>query len=254
MQYTPPKIVWYSLIFLTLSSLWTYQCSALDLAVRPAFSIWDIKIGEKVFNLDDSVVGEIGCGTGGGPIGKSISSFKLFQECDLNSLNLYELVFSYDDEQQYIAKALNIQNLAMTAVTTVYSHQAIVSLLADTNGDIVGYRIVSDPSAPIQQRARTVAMGKALLNRFRNWEPNCIDKPPAKGEMPIADLFVKTTCNAFSPDGSISFLLDMSYFRKAGQNAININTQNINTGYFEGRTVLTVINSSYPNASLFVEK
>ena len=250
MQYTFAKIIFFKPIYVALFIFsWNYHCFALELVIRPTFSIWDVELGRNVSELNDAIVGEIGCGTGGGPIGKPLISFKNFKDCDLSISNLYELAFTYDDEKQYIAKALNIQHRAMTAITTVYSHQVIISILVQPNGEIVGFRIISDPRAQVEQRSRIVALGKVLLNRFSKWDIKCVDKFPEPGEMPVGNLFIKSTCTGLSPDLSVSLRLDMSYFRKDGQNAVNPETQNINTGYFEGKTHLTILRSSFPNKS-----
>ena len=48
------------------------------LTVVPEFTVWDVKIGSSVFDLLDTSVSDIACGTNGGPMSLTLSSFGEF--------------------------------------------------------------------------------------------------------------------------------------------------------------------------------
>ena len=73
--------------------------------IEPVFSIWDVVLGQPVSQVPKSAVGEIACGTAGGPPGVMLGSLEDFATCPPEPSGLHEVAFSYDDEQDYIAMA-----------------------------------------------------------------------------------------------------------------------------------------------------
>ena len=158
------RIIFVIIIFLgfALNSTLMSDQRLHKLSVVPGFTIWDVKIGSPISNLSDTSVSDIACGTNGGPMSLVISSFEKFSKCRSEDSGLFEIAFTYDDEEQYIAKALNIQTNSMTEVTTVLAHRVIPSILVSSDGIIKGIRIMTDPRVPARDRARAITLGKTF--------------------------------------------------------------------------------------------
>lgn len=222
---------------LLCSGLFTSAAFANDeVQVEPVYSIWDVQLGQPVSQLPDTEVAEIACGTSGGPPGQSLASFEDYMSCMPEPSGLYEVQFIYDDELDYIARALEVEYQFLRAGTSVYAHPVIVSVLVDAEGIVQGRRIVTDDR--ISDLARRTAY--TLINNFKaqysEWSLECADIPMQEGELPVGNEFIHEICSGQSPDGSTLISIEASYLRKKGQLAINQETQQVNVGYFESQT------------------
>jgi hypothetical protein len=57
-----------------------------------------------------------------------------------------------------------------------------------------------------------------------------------EGEQPVGNQFIHRVCAAENPDGSgTQIRLESSFLRKKGQEGINLETRQVNTGYFESK-------------------
>lgn len=204
--------------------------------IKPVYSIWDVTLGQPVSTLPDAEVAEIACGTSGGPPGQTLVSFRDFMSCTPEPSGLVEVQFIYDDEQDYIARALEVEYQFLRGGTSVYAHPVIVSVLIDPEGIVQGRRIVTDDR--IADLARRTAY--TLINNFKaqysNWTLTCVDIPMQEGELPVGDEFIHQQCTGQSPDGGSFVAIESSYLRKKGQIATNQETQQVNIGYFESKT------------------
>ena len=204
--------------------------------VEPLFSIWDVKLGQSVSQVPDFEVGEIACGTFGGPQGKSLKSFGEFLSCKAEQSELREIVFTYDDEQDYIARALSSEHRFLYGGTSVYAHPVIVSLLVDPVGVVQGRRIFTDDRINDRERRTAVTLITNLKARYGKWSLNCTDIPMKEGEQPVGSLFIHERCTGHSPDGNTQISMEASYLRKKGQRGVNRESQEVNKGYFESQT------------------
>ena len=240
------RIIFVIIIFLgfALNSTLMSDQRLHKLSVVPGFTIWDVKIGSPISNLSDTSVSDIACGTNGGPMSLVISSFEKFSKCRSEDSGLFEIAFTYDDEEQYIAKALNIQTNSMTEVTTVLAHRVIPSILVSSDGIIKGIRIMTDSRVPARDRARAITLGRTFENKYKGWNLNCSDSPLSDDELQISSHHIKKTCTGESNKLNLKLRLDIRYLRKKGQTGINKNTQKINRGYFESYTRLEIIDRS----------
>lgn len=204
--------------------------------IEPVFSIWDAKLGQPVSQLPDARVGEIACGTDGGPPGQSLASFKDFMTCTPEPSGLREVEFSYDDEQDYIARALEVEFKFLRGGTTVFAHPVIVSLLVDPAGLVQGRRIVTDNRISINDRRTAFTLISNFKARYSKWALSCDDIAMKEGEQPVGDQFVHQRCTGTDPEGASRIAIEASYLRKKGQEAVNIETQTVNMGYFESQT------------------
>jgi hypothetical protein len=226
-----------ALIGLALSgyAAWV-QPSLAQAQFEPVYSIWDVTLGQHVSELPDTQVAEIACGTGGGPMGQALATFEEFAACPAEPSGLHEVGFIYDDEQDYIARALEVEYRFLQAGTTVYAHPVIVSLLIDADGIVQGRRIVTDDRASDLTRRTAYTLIRNFQAQFGDWGLDCTDIPMEDGELPVGDAFFHQICSGQSPDGGTRIAVEASYLRKKGQDAVNQETQQVNVGYFESQT------------------
>ena len=100
-------------------------------SLAPSFAIWDVKLGQPVTEIPDTGAAVIACGTHGGPSSIEMKSFADWQQCDPEASGLREVAFTYDDEKDYVARAMEMEFRALAAGTSVYAHPVIVSILVD---------------------------------------------------------------------------------------------------------------------------
>jgi hypothetical protein len=226
----------------------TTAVSPTDQHVAPVFSIWDVALGQPVADLPDTAVADIACGTAGGPPGQSLASFADFLSCMPETSGLYEVQFIYDDEQDYIARALELEYRFLRGGTSVYAHPVIVSLLVDAAGAVQGRRIVTDNRASDLDRRTAFTLINNFKAQYDGWSLDCTDIPMQEGELPVGNEFVHEVCTGQSPDGGTRIAVEATYLRKKGQLAVNQQTQQVNVGYFESQTHFEEVLSPYEPA------
>jgi hypothetical protein len=204
--------------------------------IAPVLSIWDIALGQPVTDVPEIAVGEIACGTAGGPPGQPLPAFDDYMTCAPEASGLREIAFSYDDEQDYIARALEAQYRFLQGGTSVFAHPVIVSLLVDASGLVQGRRIVTDDRISDTDRRTAVTLSRNFKARFGAWSLSCTDLPMQEGEQRVGNQFIHEFCTGESPDGTSLIAIEASFLRKKGQRAISQETQTVNTGYFESQT------------------
>jgi len=204
--------------------------------VKPAYSIWDVELGQPLSQARDGDVGAIACGTDGGPPGQELRSFNDYMTCTPEASGLREVYFTYDDEQDYITLALEVAYQFLKGGTSVYAQPVIVSLLVDEAGIVQGRRIVTDDRTSDYDRRNAYTLSRNFKARYGKWSLNCNDVPMQEGEQPVGKLFVHEICTGQSSDGQTRIAIEASYLRKKGQRAISQETQQVNKGYFESQT------------------
>lgn len=204
--------------------------------IEPVYSIWDVTLGQPVTQVPDGDVGEIACGTSGGPPGQILASLQDFMTCTPEPSGLHEVVFSYDDEQDYIALALEAEYKFLRGGTSVFAHPVIVSVLVDPAGIVQGRRIVTDDRVSVNERRSAFTLIRNFKARYGKWSLDCADIDMKEGEQPVGTQFIHELCTGQSPDGLTLIAIEASYLRKKGQRAISQETQEVNAGYFESQT------------------
>lgn len=168
-----------------------------------------------------------------------------FLTCSPEPSGLREVEFNYDDEQDYIARALEMEYKFLQSGTSVFGHPVIVSLLVDPAGIVQGRRIVTDNRVSDSERRTAFTMIRNFKPRYGKWSLNCANVPMKEGQEPVGDQFVHERCTGKSPDGTSLIAFESSYLRKKGQRAVNQETQQVNTGYFESQTRYEEVLSPY---------
>lgn len=204
--------------------------------IEPLYSIWDVVLGLPVSQLPEAKVSVIACGTNGGPVAQPLAAFEDFATCLPEPSGLREVVFSYDDEQDYIALALELEYKFLKSGTSVFAHPVVVSVLIDPAGIVQGRRIVTDNRVSDFERRTAVTMIRNFQARYSRWALSCNDIPMRDGEQPVGNQFIHQLCRGTSPDGTTLIAIEASYLRKKGQQAVNLETQAVNKSYFESQT------------------
>lgn len=216
-----------------------------DPTLVPAFTIWDIKFGEPITQFPDAEVAEIACGTNGGPPSTPLKSFSEFARCSPEPSGLREIYFTNDDEQDYIARAMELEYRVMQGGTSIYAHPVVFSALVDEDGIARGIRVITDERASERDRRVAVTLARNLKSRYGRWAQTCDNLEPTAGQEPVGKIFVHEICTATSPEGDATMRLEATYFRKKGQISINPETQQINRNYFQSATRLEVVQKPY---------
>jgi hypothetical protein len=216
----------------------TSQLSTASIAKTahaPPFSVWDVELGGLVTEIPERDLAEIACGTNGGPPSRPLASLDEFGQCPPADDGVREIYFSYDDELEYRARAMELETeSALYAGTTVAGHPVVASVLAADDGKIVGIRIITDDRADIRERRRAASLSTTLKSRFgADW--TCTDTPPEEGEIPLGGIFINQYCEkSDETHGRLS--LATRYLRKKGQHGRDPITGRAVKGAYESLT------------------
>jgi hypothetical protein len=207
-------------------------------APAQAPKIWDIKFGTPIKDLPADFV-DTACGTNGGPPARVLKNFGEFAQCAIErTTGLHEVWFRYDDEMEYVARARRSEIMVRQYQANALAGQPIItSLLIDDAGLVQGYRVVNDPRVDAQTRSN--AYGLADLFKGMAWTGlECNDLPPAEGERPIDDLFVKELCE--NKSGGLVTRVEARRYYKPGQFAVDPNDNRLTENQFESSARLEV--------------
>lgn len=184
--------------------------------------VWDVEFGTPVDRLPLKEFVEPACGTDGGPPALPLESFLSFALCPVEpATGLREVWFIYDDEWEYIARAQrDVLGIGRYSANTLDRQPILTSLLIDGGGLVQGYRVITDPRAPIELRASSHLLGGLLrtLVTGANWA--CADLPRDERERPIDGEFVKQSCQAAA--GVRLAKVETRHFYKAGQDVRDV--------------------------------
>jgi hypothetical protein len=186
-------------------------------------NVWDIHIGEAAAKIPDGFI-NYACGTNGGPPSLPLANFTEFKKCKPDANGLHEVYFEYDDELEYWARALDIEEeIRRWAGTTAYEFPVVASVLFDDAGLAKGVRLVTDPRQRLSRDRREFsALANFIRGRFGDEGWQCRDLPPEEGEHPIGSFFIKNHC--VKTANGLRLVLEQRYFRKKGQQAIDPQT------------------------------
>jgi hypothetical protein len=232
---------------------------ALAQGFNPPPRIWDVELGTHVRELPAAEFVDPACGTMGGPPSLRLDSFDDYAKCPVEASGLREVWFIYDDEEEYIYRALapsiRFQNPEVAAgveddrlvqrhrATQVNMQPVILSLLVDGDGQVQGYRIFTDPRTPADLRAAAASLAVVFKARFGTEDWECTDLPPAEGETPIGtpphDRFVKERCEKIADDRRV-VVETRNYYRR-GQSYLDPFTRQPMENAFESSASLEVV-------------
>jgi hypothetical protein len=228
--------------------------AAPALAQQPARkTIWDLDIGARIAALPPPIeFRAYACGAKGGTPRQPLKSFADFARCSPEANGLREVVFEYDDELEYIARARDLdREISRFAGTTEHGYNILPSVLFDASGVLRALRMVTDPrpdyrrdvtAAETATRAEAYKFGGVMAARFEI-EParDCKSTPPADGESAVGGVFVKLDCDKLDAAERRRFALTVRYLRKPGQTDRDPrNAGQLTVGQFESWAMLEI--------------
>ena len=167
-----------------------------------------------------------------------------FHKCRPEAGGLYEVYARFDDQQDYVARAIDDPLYAQGRIgTRVAGHPVILSVLFDKDGVLRGIRMVSDPRAGPLERRMAHMLRLAVINRYGAGGWNCTDFPAADGETPVGGVFVKQRCEKASPERNL--MVEAHFLRKPGQNEVDPATREATSGQFESWTRFEIMDPDY---------
>jgi hypothetical protein len=207
--------------------------------------IHGLKLGLKAAEMSTDTFGDLACGSNGGPPRQMIEDWADFRKCRPEASGLYEVYARFDDQQDYVARAIDDPLYAQGRVgTRVAGHPVILSVLFDKDGVLRGIRMVSDPRASALERRMAHMLRLAIINRYEPNGWNCTDTPPAPGETPVGGgVFIKQRCEKASPEKGL--MVEAHFLRKPGQNEVDPATGEATSGQFESWTRFEIMDPNY---------
>ena len=196
-------------------------------------TIWDLKLGEPIAaQPSPNEFRAFACGSNGGAPRAPLTGWSDFARCRAEPNGLHEVYFEYDDELEYIARARDLEReITRWFGTTEAGFPIITSALFDANGVLKSIRLVTDSrpehrnditEANVRKRADAYMFGGIMAPRYEiDPSRDCSTLPPAEGESPVGDIFIKQACERVSATGTRKVFLRVNFFRKPGQSGVN---------------------------------
>jgi hypothetical protein len=146
-----------------------------------------------------------------------LATFAEYHTCPAGDAGRHEVYFRYDDEPEYLARALEqTRAIDYFAGTRVFDFPVIVSALFDGSGHLVGVRVVTDSrGAEPGERNDHWSLAGSLMRHFGSEGWTCEERPLDPGEEPVSSYFVKDTCTKTTADAALS--VEREYFHRRGQ-------------------------------------
>ena len=212
---------------------------------RDPGEIHGLKLGLKAEEMSTDTFGDLACGSNGGPPRQAIDDWDDFRKCRPEPSGLYEVNARFDDQQEYIGRAIDDPLYAQGRLgTRVAGHPVILSVLFDKDGVLRGIRMVSDPRGSIMERRMAHMLRLAIINRYDSDGWTCTDLPPAAGETPVGGgVFIKQRCEKRTAERDL--FVEARFLRKPGQSDINPTTGDTTTGQFESWTRFELMDPNY---------
>jgi hypothetical protein len=206
--------------------------------------IHGLKLGLHTDAMKTDDWGVLACGSNGGPPRQKLDTWSEFKKCPPESSGLREVYARFDDEAEYVGKALDDPLFAAQQTgTRVAGHPVILSALFDDNGELRGIRLVSDPRATPIERRMAHLLKIAVMNHYGSDGWTCTDFPPDPGETPVGGVFIKQRCEKLTPERAMT--VEAHFLRKPGQNAIDPETKDYTQGQFESWTRFELLDPNY---------
>jgi hypothetical protein len=206
--------------------------------------IHGLRLGLKAQTMTLEGWGELACGSDGGPPRQDISEWSDFKKCRAEANGTHEVYARFDDEDEYVAKALDEPALAGQRIgTRVAGHPVILSALFDDGGVLRSIRMVSDPRGTPAERRMAHLLGDAVIERYGAGDWSCTDFPPSEGESAVGGVFIKRRCTKTAPGKAL--IAETHLLRKSGQHDIDPDTHEYTHDEFESSTRFELNDPNY---------
>jgi hypothetical protein len=206
--------------------------------------IHGLRLGLKAATMSLDGFGELACGSNGGPPRQRIDGWTEFGKCRAEPSGLHEVYARFDDEDEYVGRAIDQPLYAAgRAGTRVAGHPIILSVLFDDQGVLRGLRFVSDPrGSPIERRMAHL-LRLAIINHYDPEGWACTDLPGEPGETPVGGVFIKQRCTKTTSERNMT--VEAHFLRKPGQSDIDPATGDYTSGQFESWTRFELMEPRY---------
>jgi hypothetical protein len=207
--------------------------------------IHGLKLGQKAGEMSTDSFGDLACGSNGGTPRQMIDDWTDFGKCRAETSGLHEVNARFDDQQDYIGRAIDDPLFAQGRLgTRVAGHPVILSVLFDDGGVLRGIRMISDPRGSIMERRMAHMLRLAIINRYDADGWSCTDLPPAAGETPVGGgVFIKQKCEKRTPERDL--FVEAHFLRKPGQSDTDPKTGDATSGQFESWTRFELMDPGY---------
>ncbi len=191
-----------------------------------------LKLGLNAQSMTLDGWGELACGSNGGPPRQKLGAWSEFAKCAVESGGLHEVAARFDDEAEYIGKAIDDPLYAAQHTgTRVAGHAVILSALFDDGGVLRGIRMISDPRAAPPERRMAHLLRIAIVNHYGPAGWDCVDLPAADGETPVGGVFIKQRCEKVTAERAMT--LETHFLRKPGQHDVDPDSHEYTQGQYE---------------------
>jgi hypothetical protein len=203
---------------------------------RDPGEIHGLKLGLKADAMSTDTFGDLACGSNGGPPRQALDDWSDFRKCLPEPNGLYEVNARFDDQQEYIGRAIDDPMYAQGRLgTRVAGHPVILSVLFDHDGVLRGIRMVSDPRGSLMERRMAHMLRLAIINRYDAEGWSCSDLPKAAGETPVGGgVFIKQRCEKHTAERDL--FVETHFLRKPGQSDVDQKTGEPTAGQFDSWT------------------
>ena len=208
--------------------------------------IHGLKLGLDARKMSLVGFGEFACGSNGGPPRQKLDGFADFTRCKAEPSGLHEVYLRFDDEEEYIGRAIDDDQYTRKIGTRVAGHPVILSVLFDDGGILRGIRFVTDPRAAPGERRMAHLLRVAAINRYGPEGWTCVDEPPAEGETPVGGVFMKQKCRKTTAERDIA--VEAHFLRKPGQSGTDPATGEYRGGQYESWTRFELMDPGFPPA------
>ncbi len=223
-----------------------YMAVALP-ASAARLTIWDLKLGTPVSQMPAWIeFRAYACGSNGGPVLTPLKGWEEFMRCRPDDKGLHEVYFEYDDEEEFIARALEDGRLARNAGTVDKQFPVVTSALFDDNGILQAVRLITDPRpdykvdnflAFLKVRDEHYLYGAFITSQFSiTIARDCKRLELAEGEHDIGGQFTKLDCERIDEAQRKRYVVQVRYYRKPGQFERDPTTGQPTEGQFESQT------------------
>jgi len=197
-----------------------------------------LKLGLNARAMRLSGFGELACGSNGGAPRQPLDGWASFAKCRPEASGLYEVYARFDDEDEYIGRAIDDPMYARVKGTRLAGHPVILSALFDRDGVLRAIRIVTDPRAATHERRMAHLLRLSAIARYGRDGWTCLDTSPTEGETAVGGIFVKQRCEKRTSERDL--FLEARFLRKPGQADLDPRTGEYKAGQFESWTRLEI--------------
>ena len=166
-----------------------------------------------------------------------MTAFEDFATCPPEPSGLHEVTFTYDDEQDYIALALELEYKFLKGGTSIFAHPVVVSVLVDQGGIVQGRRIVTDNRISDRERRTAVTLMRNFKARYSPLESGLRTMCRCAKANSLPGTSSSTNCaRARHPTAPRASPSTPAICARRASKRSTLETQTVNKGYFQSQT------------------